>query len=472
VRRTRDPQMSFIQVQLDAQGIRLDVTLQAVSDFLDEHGELLNLVTKDLVRGLKNPGRGREGLNAERVLRAFILQRVKNWDLRELRERIADGYTIRNFTCFRGDEVPKHDAFHRAFTRLTPATVEKLNEAVVKAATKAGLVDSTRVRVDTTHVETDIHYPTDASLLWDSVRVVSRLVGGVKKLAPSAARGFNNRTRRARRRMQEISRFSQKDSEEKRKVRYRDLIKVTERAVAQAWEVVERARKIELPDLMDDLALGALGKKLERFCDLAKRVLVQTRRRVLKGEKVPADEKLVSIFEDHTDIVVRGKARKPAEFGHKVFLAQSGSKIITDYAVLDGNPPDEQRVGPTLEKHERQFGAAPELFAGDRGFYSAANIGLCEEAGVESVCIPQRGGNKTEERVAEEKTPQFKRGQKFRAGIEGTISGLLRGRGMRRCMVEGRERFEVFVGAVVLAYNLLVIAELLAAQKSRRRKRA
>lgn len=472
MRRTRDPQMGFIEIELKSQGIQLDATLQGVSDFLDQHGEMLSLVTKDLVRGLKHPSRGREGLNAERVLRSFILRRVKNWDLRELRERIADGYTLRSFTRFRGDQVPKHDAFQRAFTRLTPATVEKLNRAVVKAATKERLVDSERLRVDSTLVETDIHYPTDASLLWDSVRVISRLVGEVKELDPAATRGFNNRTKRARRRMQEISRFSQKDGEETRKARYRDLIEVSEVAVAQAREVADRARETELPDLMEDMALKALVRKIVRFSVLADRVLVQTCRRVLKGEKVSVDEKLVSIFEEHTDIVVRGKARKPVEFGHKVFLAQSGSKIITDYAVLPGNPPDEQRVAPALKKHEMLFGAAPALFAGDRGFHSAANIDLCKEAGVKSVCIPQRGGKKTEQRVAEEKTPQFKKGQKFRAGIEGTISGLLRGRGMRRCMDEGQERFEVFVGAVVLAYNLLVIAELMAARKSRRQKRA
>jgi len=472
VRRTRDPQMGFIQVELESQGIRLDPTLQAVSDFLDQHGELLNLVTSDLVRGLKHPSRGREGLNAERVLRSFLLRRIKNWDLRELRERIADGYTLRSFTRFHADEVPKHDAFQRAFTRLTPATLEKLNQAVVKAATKAGFLDAARLRVDTTVVETDIHYPTDASLLWDSVRVVSRIVGHVRDLAPVAAHGFINRTRRARRRMQDISRFSQKDGEQKRKTRYRDLIRVTEGAVAQARQVLVRAREIKLPDLMDDMALRGHAQKLERFCGLADRVLDQTRRRILKGEKVPVDEKIVSIFEEHTDIVVRGKARKPVEFGHKVFLAQSGSKIITDYEVLRGNPIDEQRVAPTLKKHAKQFGTAPELFATDRGFYSAANIGLCAEAGVKSVCIPQRGGKKTAERTAAERTPQFKKGQKFRAGIEGTISGLLRGRGMRRCMDEGRERFEVFVGAAVLAYNLLVIAELMAAAKHRRRRRA
>ena len=188
--RPRARPLSFADFEWQAQGIALEATLQAVADFLDAHADLVSLVHQDLVRGLKRPRTGRDGLSAAQVLRAFVLQRIKAWDLRELRERIADGYTLRLFTAFDSQPVPKHDAFHRAFCRLTPATVRALNDAVVQAAVALGLEDGAQLRVDTTVVETDIHWPTDSTLLWDAVRVITRLVKRVGEHVPSARRGL------------------------------------------------------------------------------------------------------------------------------------------------------------------------------------------------------------------------------------------------------------------------------------------
>ena len=202
------------------------------------------------------------------------------------------------------------------------------------------------------------------------------------------------------------------------------------------------------------------------------RVIDQTRRRVLQGEQVPAEEKVYSIFESHTDLIKRGKTRKPLEFGHKVFLAESAHGLITDYQVLDGNPVDTSQVWPSLERHQQLFHGAPDLYAADRGFYSPENLEKCQKAGVTQVSIPQCGGQKTAERQALESSPAFKQGQRFRAGIEGRISVLFRGRGMKRCRAHGRERFAVLVGAAVLANNLLRIAEILRVGKSARAKKA
>jgi transposase, IS5 family len=179
-----------------------------------------------------------------------------------------------------------------------------------------------------------------------------------------------------------------------------------------------------------------------------------------------------SIFESHTDLIKRGKQRKPVEFGHKVFLAESAQGLITDYQVLEGNPADTTQVQASLDRHQQIFQRPPELYAGDRGFYSAENVDDCQQAGVSQVCIPQRGGQKTPERKALERSRAFKKGQRFRAGIEGRISVLFRGRGMKRCRAKGRERFEVLVGAAVLANNLLRIAHMLRDGKPKRRAKA
>ena len=187
---------------------------------------------------------------------------------------------------------------------------------------------------------------------------------------------------------------------------------------------------------------------------------------------MPAEEKLYSIFEPHTDMIKRGKTLKPVEFGHKVFLAESSHGLITDYRVLDGNPVDSDHVQASLDHHKETFQHAPENYAADRGFYSAGNVQNCKDAGVSQVCIPQRGGQKTTEQEELERSRTFKKGQRFRAGIEGRISVLFRGRGMKRCLLKGRERFEILVGAAVLANNLMRIADLLDKRKPNRRRAA
>ena len=208
--RAQDPQFSLADLEFIHQGVQMEPVLKTISDFITEQAALVERVRQDLERGLKNPATGRSGLTAPQVLRSLTLQRVKNWDLRELRERIADGYTLRGFTHFFAEAVPKHDAFHRAFNRLTPQTLEVINERLIRAAVALGLEDGKKLRVDTTVVETDIHHPTDSTLLWDTVRVVTRLIGRLNELLPKGVGGFTDRTRSARRRMQEIQRMTPK----------------------------------------------------------------------------------------------------------------------------------------------------------------------------------------------------------------------------------------------------------------------
>jgi len=398
--------------------------------------------------------------------------RVKNWDYRELRERINDGYTLRIFTDFDSHRVPGHDAFNRAFNRLTPATMRAVNQVVVKTAVQLDLEDGKQLRVDTSVVETNIHFPTDATLLWDTVRTVTRLVKDLHKILPRGVRGFTDRTRSARRRMQALERMSAQERHTQQEPKYRELLRITEQVLANARQVEKKAARGKGMDVMSRAKVDSLCQEITRYCELGNRVIDQTRRRVIEGEQVPAEEKVYSVFEIHTDLIKRGKTRKPVEFGHKVFLAESAQGLITDYQVLDGNPADTTQVQASLERHQQIFHCAPDLYAADRGFYSAENLEECEKAGVCQVSIPQRGGQKTAEREALERSRAFKKGQRFRAGIEGRISVLFRGRGMKRCLAHGRERFEVLVGAAVLANNLMRIAEMLRDRKPARAKKA
>lgn len=468
--RATHPQISFADLEFIRQGIDMDPMFKKIDEFLDDRPELVEFVRQDLEWGLKKPTTGRKGITPEQTLRSFILRRVKDWDYRELRERIADGYTLRCFTRFYSSIVPKHDAFNQAFNKLRPATIQAINDLVVRGAIGLGLEDGKKLRVDTTVSETDIHHPTDSTLLWDAVRVITRLVGRLGKLLPRGVQGFTNRKRAARRRMQEIERMTAKQRHDQQKDKYRELIRTTEQVLENARQVLEKTKDVHVADLMDDIAIQELCRKIEHYSQLGGRVIDQTRRRVLQGEQVPAAEKVYSIFEIHTDLIKRGKVQKPIEFGHKIFLAESGRGLITQYDVLDGNPSDDIHVKPSLEHHKQVFGFVPDLYSSDRGFFSKDNMDECKQAGVMLVCIPKRGGQKGSDEHASEKSPAFKAGQRFRAGIEGRISVLFRGRGMKRCPDEGQERFTKFVGACVLANNLMVIAHLLI-QKEKREKR-
>jgi IS5 family transposase len=472
VSRVGSSQISFADWELMRQGLAMEPLLQAISGFLDEHAELVLKVGGDLRRGLKRPDTGRNGMTAQEVLRSLVLMRVKNWDYRELRERIADGYTLRQFTGFNCRPVPKHNAFQRAFVRLTPETLRVVNDLVVEAAVDLELEDGAKLRVDTTVVQTDIHHPTDNTLLWDAVRVLTRLLVRLGDLLGRRLKGFRNRTRAARRRMQTIQRMSATQRQWQQTGKYRELIGIAEEVVACARSTLNDPRNRRGKDLFSTLAIEGLRQDIGHYCGLADRVIDQARRRVLEGEQVPNAEKIYSIFEPHTDLIKRGKVRTPMEFGHKVFLAESARGLITQYHVLAGNPPDEQHVDRSLQCHLQAFGCVPDLYGADRGFFSERNLTLCRNSGVNVVCIPQSGGKRTPEREACEKAPAFKQGQRFRAGIEGRISVLFRGRGMKRCLAQGFERFELLVGAAVLANNLMRIACLLATRTPRQRRAA
>jgi IS5 family transposase len=272
--------------------------------------------------------------------------------------------------------------------------------------------------------------------------------------------------------MQEIQRMTSTERHQRQTKKYRELIGVTKEVVTSARKVVEQTKKARGKDPAAALAIPGLRKEIEHYCKLGNRVIDQARRRVLEGEQVPNAEKLYSIFEPHTDLIKRGKVQTPMEFGHKVFLAESAQGLITQFEVLEGNPNDGQHVEPSLKRHKKSFGHAPQLYGSDRGFFSEQNVKSCKQGGVKVVCIPQCGGKKTAKREAYEKSPDFKKGQRFRAGIEGRISVLFRGRGMKRCLAEGRKRFELWVGAAVLANNLMRIAALLSERTRRKRKAA
>jgi len=314
-----------------------------------------------------------------------------------------------------------------------------------------------KLRPDGTVVETNIHYPTDSSLLADGVRVLSRTIKRAKEMlverVEMRAQTFRDRTRSARnqaRRIAEATRRKGSEAQATVHKAYRRLVDTTKVNVSQAKRVLQALQEEGAEEGQ------RLIETLEQFIPRVEQVIDQTLRRVFEGEAVPAQEKIVSLFEPHTDIICRGKANKPTEFGHKVWLDEVEGGIVSNYRVLEGNPSDKKRWGPTLDHHLQQFARPPNQASGDRGVYSPDNEVYAQQMGVKWVILPQPG-RKSAARQVYERQPWFRRGRRFHAGVEGRISVLKRKHDLGRCLDHSEEGFKRWVGWGVIAGNLAVM---------------
>jgi IS5 family transposase len=321
--------------------------------------------------------------------------------------------------------------------------------------------------VDSTVVETNIHHPTDSRLVGDGVRVVSRLLRRAKKVLGEAVdlgqEVLRTRTRSVRRLTQQIHRIARRKGEEaaeEMKEAYAKLIKVAKASRAQAEKVSSALRE------QADDAAQHLTEQFEHFLPMVDRAIEQAKRRVIDGQAVPAAEKLLSLFEPHTQIIVRHKAGKPVEFGRKVCLDEVEGGIISRYEILRELDPDYEHVAASLEGHQERFGRAPYLLAGDRGCYSPKNEKLALEAGVKRIVLPKTG-RLSPERQRHEKERWFRRGMCFRSGSEGRISVLKRRYGLNCCLNHGEEGFGRWVGWGILTANLATISRTVAARQAK-----
>jgi transposase, IS5 family len=340
-------------------------------------------------------------------------------------------------------------------------TVASLNERAVELARSLKVTRGRKLRVDAMVVESNIHHPTDSALLSDGVRVLSRLLRRAKKVLPAEEidrlgketfRTRNRSVRRVAQRLHRIARRKGEEAKEELKEAYRKLISITQTSRAQAEKVVEALR-----GHADGGGTGGLMEHFEHFMALVEQGIDQATRRVLRGEHLRATEKLLSLFEEHTQIITRQKMGKPREFGRKVLLDEVDGGIISRYEILSETSSERSQLPESLGTHQQRFGRAPFLLAGDRGLYSAENEQTARQAGVERVVLP-KSGKLSEKRKRHEKQGWFRRGFRFRAGIEGRISVLNRAFGLDVCLDHGEEGMGRWVGWGILAHNLRQIA--------------
>jgi IS5 family transposase len=399
----------------------------------------------------------------------LIVRRLYGWSYAETERFVGDSLVLRQFCRLGLERAPDDTTLLRWANLIRPSTLDELLDHVVALAREFKVTRGRQLRVDSTVVETPIHHPTDSSLLADGVRLLGRLVRRAKPVVGEALAGvrdaFRTRTRSARRQLQRIHRLARRKgeaAEQEQRDAYARLCGVARAVVRQAERV--RAALVDAGPTAPGRARTAprLVEGLDRLVPLARRVIDQAERRVLRGEAVPAADKVLSLVEPHTALITRHKPGQKAEFGRKLWLAEVDGGIVTDARVLVGAPPDAPEVAPSLARHERQFGRPPRLLTGDRGCSTAAVRRDAAAAGVRRVALPHTGPPTAASR-ARERERWFRRGYRWRAGIEGRIGVLQRVYGLDRCPDHGADGLERWVGFGILTANLVTIARATAA---------
>lgn len=447
-------------------GLRFEPQLEQLDRLLDDD-ELFERVRADLARRYpRTTSRGRPSTPVEVILRMLVVMRLYGWSCEQCEYFVNDSLVLRQFCRAYLEKVPDDTVLIRWANTIGPETVQALNDRVVQLARSLRVTRGRKLRVDTTAVETDTHFPTDSGLLGDGVRVVSRLLRRAKGVLGEAAselgEAFRSRVRTVRKIAQQLHRLARRKGEQGRaamKAAYGRLIATAKRTAARGKRVLEAIR-----ERTDSPKARRLAERLGEILPRLKQGVRQAERRVLEGDPVPAGEKVLSLFEPHTQVVPRFKAGKSVEFGRKIRLDEVEGGIITGYAIVEqAGGQDQPYLADALANHRDQFGRAPDLLAADRGLASAANERLAKEAGVKQVALPYVG-KPPPGRRAEERGRRFKRGYRFRAGIEGRIHALRRDYGLKRCRYHGERGMGRWVGWGILAHNLSQVAEAGAAR--------
>lgn len=432
---------------------------KGVSRILDKHPEILAAAHEDLKRishgGPKagsgerkgKRGRGRSGdFTSENILRALVVHAIEGGSFRETEIRIAESEFLQDFVRTRKKAALEYSFLDRCFQAIRPTTWKRINELLGLGAREEEKIDPAVIRTDTTVVETNIHWPTDSSLLWDTWRVASRLLKRGREIARETCphRFHDKKTKRLHLFITRYAKSTSKKRERAVKAAYRTLIARVERIVEMAVFFCRWA------PCCNDLVLDGLVAELKGFLPSMKKVVAQSRRAKLAGQTVPAAERVYSIFEPHTELIKRGRREKPVEFGHGVLLCQTREKFITDYEAFAERPADCHLTEQVIDRHEELFGERPKVLAGDKGFCPAGDKYAELAKQVETLAIPRRMRDFADKVLAV--------WQVFRAGIEGTISGLKRAFRLARCHYRGFKRFQAALGLGVFAHNLVVLA--------------
>ena len=428
------------------------VELEYISQILDDNNNIYDMVLQDLTRGVKNRNTGAEGMTAEQIVRAAIIKQTEDFSYDDLAFHTVDSRCYRRF-CRIGitDKGFQKSALNSNIKAISPETWEAINRILVTYAKDNKIEKGREVRMDCTVVSSNIHDPTDSSLLFDSVRVLTRMLGQINERFDDLNIPFSDHTKRAKRRMIGIMNTN---SKKVRKKRYEDLLKVTHKTVNYAEKAVVLLEEFPFQNsALIDTALQ-IAEDLKQVIELTYRVIDQSTRRIIHSESVPAHEKIVSIFEPHTDIIV--KDRRETFYGHKVCLSGGSSNLITDCLILDGNPADTTLPDIMLDRQREIYDRYPLKVALDGGFASKDNLESAKGKGIKDVCFAKKRGIEVEDMCRSDYV--YKRLRRFRAGVESGISWLKRCFGFAIVTWKTLRSFKSYVWASIVSANLLTLA--------------
>jgi transposase, IS5 family len=428
--------------------------------------ELVSAVYEALLkRRPKSRTRGRLGTPAEIVLRMLILKHIRNWSFEVVEREVRANLVYREFTRVGAAKVPDAKSLGKQARALGPEVIEQVHRRIVELALEYNVIQGRRMRVDTTVVETNIHYPTDSSLLGDGTRVLTRLMKKVTAIAGAAGTKMRDRMRSVQRRVMEIGRAARIKGErgkDKLNGLYTKLLVITGRVIAQAKrfsEEIDSGLKATA-DTRKQAVLAGLKRQIDTMMSRTRQVVQQAKTRVFGGD-THAEGKILSVFEPSTEIIRKGKASKPTEFGKMVKVQEAENQIVIHFEVYDKRPSDSDLLIPSIEVHAELTGRTPDLAAADAGFYSAKNEDRAHELGVKRVSVPNRS-TKSRARRQHQKRRWFKKGQKWRTGCEGRISLLKRRHGLNRSRYKEDDGMKRWVGLGIIADNLINIGHAMA----------
>jgi IS5 family transposase len=461
-------QSSLFYVAFDRQASLIkDDLLEPIDALLDDE-ELVALVQQRLERRRpRSRTRGRRGIAPDRLLRCCALKHIKGWSLRQLERELRGSLVYRRFTRFDQDGIPDFATFSRSMATLGEEGTRAIHQRIVQKSRTGRITQGSKLRTDTTVVESNVHYPTDSSLLEDGIRVVTRALKGIAKECAAGAVKVTDHARAAKHRVLEIHRAAKVKTDvnrERMKNSYGRLIGLARHAVRQAEKVQSGLSSARLGVVGKASKVFAHGARLAHFVPLIKKVVVQTKARIFGGDTHVVG-KVLSLFEVHTQAIRKGKAHKPTEFGRLVQIDEVENGIVSHYDVKDGNPSDSEAWAPAISQHKAIFGRAPKMATADRGFFSAANEAAARKAGVDHVAIPARGPL-SKKRKKHQKQRWFRRALRWRAGIESRIATLKHRFDMARAQYKGDLGFKRHVGWSVIANNLVSIARVPAKRKA------
>jgi len=420
--------------------------------------KLFRMIKKDLSkRHPKTSQTGRNSTPVEVILRMLVVKRLYGASYEETEARVSDSLRLREFCRVYLNDVPDDTTLIRWANLIQPQTLEQFNQRILQVAVERKVTKGRKLRTDGTVVESNIRPPSDGRLLADSVRVLSRHVQRGRTLLAAVQAGFEDLMQSAKQlshKIGETLRSKKAAAQTQGRQHYQDLLSMTEQTIQWAVHTEKQLRQ------RSQQKAKRLAETLTHFIPLAKQVIEQTQRRILKNEKVPASVKIVSLFEEHTDIIRRGKESRPVEYGHKFWLNEVEGGLISHYRLLEGNPSEEKQWQPSLKAHIKTFQGPPIQASADRGLSSEHNEQLAQDLGVKHVIIPKRGyrsKSRSKSRSKHEHKAWFVKGRRWHAGVEGRISVLKRAHGLGRCLAHGLTGFQCWVGWGVIAGNLAVL---------------